>query len=758
MMEIVEIKQSSNDRENVVAAAQTAGALARKAIDELVRHYSQPIHCSSPSSMRLEYREGGGGGEDTSKPIPPVVRHHLDALLELEPQHREQQNGDNETVAAAATASSELATELIRAYPTLIRPTLFGTATAPTTSSSNIYKEGIPVLTHYELLLSEFLLERKKRRFATMATNAVASAETCACAQVVASVAETVACDITRSTCLLFDGANSKGDSDEDWKSVRTQVLLPTLIRLANRILEFRYLDCCTSDDDEKKDEDAWRRCGASMLAFGGISDPRQLDSSSSDRLCCLSQYDCLVKNSPQQPRTVDDSVTVKKDIDWNSLRLDATWWDDLDATALLASVQAFWDLRNRWKKRREETRRKPKNFATSPLIQVLAEQEAADDVTTPEDAGGLLARSEMEGMAKAVRAHFFGRDMRDEPPPQQLTRYHLGHTVTYEREAYEKPYRAIPSRLHAFVHFASLVEDCTETVLDELLPVCYELLSASTDVINAWGATVVYHFVQCSKRLTSTRMDYLWEGTRSENLLQMLDTLVKTCRDGPTLAMIGLAQRNLLLAVPQNALTQMNRRRATQQWLTVLDGNRHRSVTNTGLLCGLLAGGIVPLLYDHACWKGGVTADGMELGRPGLTAILPLLQSNPFDAHSDDFQVLALVGLLNLMVAAYPIMPRHGGKILCHLLACIRYHVDREENEGNGRENNGMLVELSYRVSAVALCLCGDRSREVLHRILSHRNEGVSGGEPSQEYDDRLQTIARTIETTADRYVQSPS
>ena len=153
--------------------------------------------------------------------------------------------------------------------------------------------------------------------------------------------------------------------------------------------------------------------------------------------------------------------------------------------------------------------------------------------------------------MAKDVRAHFFGRDMLEDATAlankKSATRLHLGRTVSYSppsNDPLNRPYQEIPSRVHVALQFISLLDIHTTTVnlsiLDDLLPICYELLMASTDEIRALGAAALLHLLKC----TATPTD-LWSQT-VDSLLPPLDHACKTCRLGPAVAVIGLAQTQL--------------------------------------------------------------------------------------------------------------------------------------------------------------------------------------------------------------------
>jgi hypothetical protein len=218
-----------------------------------------------------------------------------------------------------------------------------------------------------------------------------------------------------------------------------------------------------------------------------------------------------------------------------------------------------------------------------------------------------------------------------------------------------------------------------------------------ATSIHVGCGAACLFHLLNC--QIASSPK--LWShGPVADNLLSMLEKNIQICRQGPTLVLLGLAQRRLFQVLfTIDDRYRQRRCQATHQWLRILD--RHsRHFTKGYLVWGLLVGGIVPLLYDHAV--SDENADALEVGRLGLQALLPTIRgecgydnldgkslwnaaatvydgkdTDDMNLHSGDRGVLlsvavtipALVALSNLLMSAHPIMPRHAGKIICELV-----------------------------------------------------------------------------------------
>jgi hypothetical protein len=314
-----------------------------------------------------------------------------------------------------------------------------------------------------------------------------------------------------------------------------------------------------------------------------------------------------------------------------------------------------------------------------------------------------------MSEMARDVRAHFFGREtvttttVTPRPRPNKYPlefKLERGPNDSFERR---------PSRVHVALHFISLCREST-LVLEHVLPICYALLDATSKHI-AMGAAALLHLFH----LMNGSSDF------AEALLDVLERTCRTTREGPAVFLVCLAQSRVFTILTHR---KKERRQATQYLLTVLE--RNSAIRNDALLLGLLVGGIIPLLQQHA---EEPEADALELGRLGLTTLLPLLQ---WDA-SPETQVAALVAFIHLMMGAYPVLPRHGGKVMCQLVACLG-HATRL----GGQEI--CIIPMATTAAAVALVLCGERASVILDQV------------ETEDFDPMLVQHAKAIRDEATR------
>ena len=425
--------------------------------------------------------------------------------------------------------------------------------------------------------------------------------------------------------------------------------VLPTMLRITSQCIPF------LNDNVTVK-----RACALSLLSFGhSRMDPRLFLDVQEIISCILS---------------VEDVVSVDINthwLDWNLVQLNGTLWDDPVTGIATRAAQSCWNA-----------------LFTSESIN---NHDGNDDCVKKR----VLQQLGWLEMAKLVRAHFFGRD--DEwsgdttlSKPTSKWQYPLPQMPQ------PLPNASIakrPSRVHVALQFVYLVMDTTTPLppkmLPEILPVMYALLD-STPKHVAMGAAGLLCLYQLVSRET-------WSEFQ-EPLIQVLSRAVFTTREGPAVFLVALAQSRAFSILETNVGKE--RRQATQQMLHIVQKNPREG--NIPLILGLLVGGIVPLLKQLA---EEPRADAMEFGRLGLSTLLSLLQS--FDSAT---QGAALVALIHLLLGAYPIMPRHGGLIMSHLVSCL----------GDACEKDGSIVKIAATAAAMALTVCGESAAVILERIES--------------------------------------
>jgi hypothetical protein len=369
--------------------------------------------------------------------------------------------------------------------------------------------------------------------------------------------------------------------------------------------------------------------------------------------------------------------------------------------------------------------------------------------------------------------------------------------------------YERVPSRTAAAVNTLRLLlvpamiegidNTCRENVLKDVFPICAALLDSNNAAFGALGAAGFLRAIdvlaprgidpastdvvpdQHALQKRSNIVDGSAWTTFAENTLTVLERSLQSSSDrGHVVVAIGRAQSRLfeimLLRGKQNKceerMQQMEedrdnhfrrrRRIATEQWLLTLERSLYRPTTERQQL-ELLLGGVIPLLSQHALDEM-FEADGMEVGRLGLAALLPLTTNTSARVDiTEQFrggnigrktQMASMVALVNLIFAAHPIMASHGGKIMSHLLmtaASITPSINRNkcerenENEEGSMEENSPTMDsirnMAVLIAAIVLVIC--ESKFVSQLLESIEND-------RGQYQQNLLTVVSEVREVA--------
>ena len=667
--------------------------LVQTGLESIAKHYVQPIHCVEETPPYFDRILGR----------PLVVASFVNFWIQRLKVRLE----------ASETLHERIASWIVQGYASDVRPALM-------TKPSIL---GVPVLQQFEILLAEWLhVTQGDGSSPSPSSTSIVADEQKSSVKMVCAVIELIASDITLLTA-------SKKEQYSDY--IRANIVLPTLLRIAGHCIIILSMSRC-QDKLIFQDEEVKRilvRLVLSLLHFQNFRlDPSLIAESlifnNSDITSNIYPFLESVCSYCPLPAEVMDNVDTKHfkqhlsaaSYNWETveLKVSASWNDPITGVAKRAARYVWYNLGN--------------------LVERFYNLEAQEELDRMSDivVGGICS-GDVCLFARAIRAHFFGRDMHDidnKESRKLSTQIVLGRTVVVEKPLYEKekPYEEIDSRVHSVLNSLSLLRDLrcgtgdsqlTRQVLEDLLPVCYALIDSPNKVHTALGCASLIHLMDITAGNVCLTHDYVWSEF-ADGTLSVLNLAFKTCRDGPLILLIGQAQARLFQFAKH---CSRERRQASRQWLSSLYDNVHRPSTES-LCWELLVGGIIPLLWQHAKVEN---ADAMEFGRLGLSAFLPLIARDR-DLIDSKTKIAALVALINLMMGAYPILKFHGGKIMVSLLVAACEYASETEAE---RTNNEIVVLLAKHAAAVALVLCESNGHA------SQSLENLLLGEKS--YEDRL-------------------
>eukprot|EP00526_Cylindrotheca_closterium_P005874 CAMPEP_0113621982 /NCGR_PEP_ID=MMETSP0017_2-20120614/11252_1 /TAXON_ID=2856 /ORGANISM="Cylindrotheca closterium" /LENGTH=572 /DNA_ID=CAMNT_0000531777 /DNA_START=216 /DNA_END=1931 /DNA_ORIENTATION=+ /assembly_acc=CAM_ASM_000147 len=430
---------------------------------------------------------------------------------------------------------------------------------------------------------------------------------------------------------------------------IRSNIAIPTLRRLQHHLLKIFI----SEDDPHLTPLDSETLAGcvlSSLISSTDRLDPSVIAPMLTDEHQCSLKNICVVPPDTRVGTEISQFFTFQS-IDWSSVSIDDSSWNDRIVGAQVRSAEIVWtDMAELLAKR--QRKRDPEELVNLPGDKQMQHY--------------VIQSLGMDTLSSAIRSMFFARNEEPfEPREKQTTSTYvmLGRTVTKTQTIeMEKPYRTTPSRAYVALVFCLYLsveqeEDCMQLV-SNLLPVFLELIDSPDNVFCCLGVSALRTLLN----MTGKRKCWLgYEG----HCIAALNSAFTTHRNGPTptptLILIGVVQSCLFGEIFQDA--GQKRKQVTRQWLLQLR-QLALGVSSGFSPWDVLVGGVIPLLFQHAKLPN---ADAIELGRLGLSAILPLLVS-----ETTEKKALAslFVAMINLMAGAYPMMAHHRGKIMTHLLA----------------------------------------------------------------------------------------
>lgn len=468
---------------------------------------------------------------------------------------------------------------------------------------------------------------------------------------------------------------------------VRCNIAIPTLVRIIHHC--FTIVISQKGSHIFALDDKTLARCAVSLLAFGEERiDPILIAPQifgSEDRT-----FQSICAYPPKdKPKAFLAKWLTLNSVNWESMYLNGAAWNDLTSGVQSRTADMVWlDLASL-----------SQNDAVcyQDFLNYPREEKRKIRLQVMKSLG-------MEKVLEATRSHFFGKDhIFNESDENQLSTYTMmGKQVTRSQPSTkEKPYKSLSSRVYVALALVSYLNEeksvSYQGLILNMLPVCLELVDSSNAAYIGLGSCALI----CLFGMTS-RIGEL--AVHVDQALQVLDLAFGANRDGRVLILIGQCQTRLLSIA--GTTSGRHRRSFTTKWLTLLrqvaDGSGREFTA-----WEILVGGVIPLLYQHA---QATNPDAIEVGRLGLSALLPLIGGNFVDTK---LLVASLVGLINLMVGAYPMMVHHGGKILSHLLVAT--------SELKQKENAEMKdpTTLALHTAALALAIVSEGGNSFGEQVL---------------------------------------
>jgi hypothetical protein len=461
--------------------------------------------------------------------------------------------------------------------------------------------------------------------------------------------------------------AHRKSDKYSDY--LRCRVLIPTLLRLMNHVVH--TLQIC-QDFDRELSLSPWVDCCVTLLPFIY----RRINPTII--LPCLSAKQSLNDwcISPPDIVPANNELSLEQ-ADWEVLTLNGVGMcccsDGADSSVHL--VDDIW-----------------KSLASLLQLPLSA--------VSSRPCSAVLRFLDIVRVAQAVQARFYGHDSEDIMELRTESKVVLGSRIVRPiKPLRDKAYQADPSAVHALLTLVTLLDvkdrDSTSELVSYLVPCCLELVDSTDLVESTLGINALASLIVV---LDSTNV--AWH-TMDNAIISKMENAIRCHRQGEGVLAIGRSQHIILQRL---AVSGKVHAACSRQWLAKL--NHADSRPPSEHCWATIVGGVIPSLYILAKMPN---AQGMEVGRLGLSILLPMVAGDFVEPRN---QVAAIVALINLMVSAHPIMPHHGGKIMCHLLAAF------SNRRTNKPEVNQALRCWTRHATVVCLLLCGSSARKIIQAI----------------------------------------
>lgn len=648
--------------------SQPVEDVVTSALESLVHHFCQPIH----ETIERETREPPYFDELLGYPprISSVVQHWMDKILSSSSSAVEHEgNGTNKNDAHRDRMNLVMSL-LLGGYVDTVRGRVL---------DENKGFQHVALLQNFELLCWMIHQRTQQQAPAMSAPSSIAVDTMKVLAQDILSLTKPTPQE-NRDEEQLEAAENDDDDAcNKTDNYARCNIVLPTLLRLLTLCVE-RTDNSSLGDPTKFGKDETYVSVILALLPFGDSRmDARSILPEQGRPLGILPWNDCGGMHRPL-PTTLHLEW-----IDWTKTALDDSAWNDpVTGIAKRVAHRCCQQLQRR----------------LDPLEET--EQELDPLVTVCNHVG-------WERLAKSIRSHFFGREgassqastkNQKERRRVSLQQYPLQFKST------TKPlpaYRRMPSLVHMSLRYIGMLQQPNHQILLDMLPVCYALLDSIDALMIAMGASALIRLLETSSRRT---INEDWDGLQ-EPLWSVLELALKTCREAPAWGLVCRAASTYFRVFRAD---QQRRQTTVLIQETILARSQQARDDEDAALLGLILGGLLPLLRLQENFEA------VDFGRPCLKTLLSLLSLQPAVGYK--LQLASLVTLVHFMEAASPILPRHGGKVMCHLLACCG-NAARADNDEDDDKTRREVIVVAQHAAVQALLYCGTRAEEVINTIL---------------------------------------
>ena len=756
-------------------------AAAQEVCSSLVTHYSDPIHQSAGNG---EVEHPYFHDAHSSLPcLPPVCEFWQRKLLEVDYSNELTRSGGANS--ADKNISLAVTQELLYCYETMIRPVLI------TDSDGTSVGTAAKIIEHYELLLAH-RTQHHTIEETTAALDGVVkrlknvhirdddkkyddeNSDTVK----IGSIIHIISQDISAWTAKITHHAQTTT------KKIQS-CLVPYLLRLLEHSVAL-LLSSYGSNDDiiDKADLTAFKEAlsiatvicvpfvGAGKSSSSGNFDIGTLmewiyESNIDGKSNCnqFSITTALKCCSPTPLSVMDDSDLMSSssfmmrpvvDLTAPSARFVASW---SDAVAFKAATRLLKQI-----------------YTVSLLVAPSQDKDFAGIRESPDNVRSLLQtigdNVGIEVLTSTVRAFFYGR--LTHPTSSSSSRSDISAVTSNTPGPYMPMVRRIGTdkkevndTVSACTNADDLSKECKklqlsaaslifctvlqqgssnftvhDDALSDAIPILLTMLDDTQPFHQALGAVIFLSAIESLSTSSSTESNVpSFVAKFNTFLTSTFETSIKQCgrEDASLITIICYAQSKWIeylsslshhpdCIVPQATVNTVARKAAADLLQVVRNQAQFGCRDGSGeRIAGMLLAGINPLLAMLADLPD---AAAVEIARVGLSAVLPLMAWRGGNLESHSVHIASMTCLLLLMNGAFPIMPKHGGKILTEVLLLLD-RIDKDtayliENNAEFPHDSDdyisamVSVKVALFCGAVSLIVCGKSAEDVIQHVKS--------------------------------------